>query len=173
MLLGGAAVLFASGTSFAAPAATSQTAPTQTSVALPADQAPATADKVEATGFRYGPINAQDPEVRTQIKKLYRDQFDLEKATQARLTELTAALEAESDADFRFQIQKDMIRAKEDLQLQSMELGLEIARLNGDERRVADFENALDRLRNPEKYMPATHDPSIARERARQMGLEK
>jgi hypothetical protein len=53
-----------------------------------------------------------------------------------------------------------------------MELGLQIARLNEDERRVADYEKALDQIRNPEKYMPATLDPSIAQERARQMGLE-
>lgn len=167
-----ALVLLASGSAFAAPTATNQSAPTQSSVAQPVDPASRAADPAEAGEFRYGPINAKDAEVRAQIKKLYRDQSDLEKATQARLDELSTALQSEADADFQLQIQRDMMQAKKDLQLQTMELGLEIARLNEDLPRVADFEKALDQLRNPEKYMPATLDPSIARERARQMGLE-
>ena len=120
----------------------------------------------------YGPITSRDPEVRAQVKKLYLDQYNLEKATQAQLVDLSAALQAEADPDFRVNIQKQMIEAKQSLQLQTMQLGLEIARLNEDSARVAVYEQAIDRILHPEKYMPATLDPSIARERARSMGLE-
>jgi hypothetical protein len=120
----------------------------------------------------YGPITSRDPEVRAQVKKLYLDQYNLDKATQAQLVELSTALQNESDPDFRVSLQKQMIEAKQNLQLKSMELGLEIARLNGDEARVAEYEKAIDQILHPEKYMPATLDPSVAKERARSMGLE-
>ena len=139
---------------------------------VPADKATPAVDPADPTAFRYGPIQAQDPEVRNRIKKLYRDQADLDTAAQAHLTELAAAMQAETDGDFRLQIAKDMMQTKKDLQLHSMELGLQIAQLNGDAARVADYEKALDQMLHPEKYMPATLDPSIARERAHQMGLD-
>ena len=141
-------------------------------VPAPADKAAPAVDPADPAAFRYGPIQAQDPEVRNRIKKLYRDQADLETAAKAQLTELSAAMQAETDGDFRLQIAKDMIQAKKDLQLHSLELGLQIAQLNGDAARAADYEKALDQMLHPEKYMPATLDPSIARERARQMGLD-
>jgi hypothetical protein len=137
--------------------------------AVPAPEGSAAAPKAE---FVYGPIQAKDPEVRVQIKKLYRDQHDLQVATQAQLDELVSALQNEADPDFRFQIQKDMIAAKKAMQIKSVEIGLEIARLNEDAARVADYEKALDQLLHPEKYMPAV-DPSKGMERAQAMGLEK
>ncbi len=153
---------------FAAPEASSHAAIAPGDVApAPEGSAPAPTDE-----FVYGPIQASDPEARLQIKKLYRDQFDLEKATQAQLQEMATALQNETDSDFQLQIQKDMIAAKKDMQIKSVEIGLEIARLNEDQARVADFEKALDQLLHPEKYMPAT-DPSIGRERAQAMGLEQ
>lgn len=170
--LGAATAVLVSSIVLAAPTAPQPGASVSTSEARPADQAAQAADPAEATAFRYGPILAKDADVRVQIKKLYRDQFDAEQATQVRLEELAAALATETDADFQVRIQRDIMQAKSDLQLRSMELGLEIARLNGDEARVADYERALDQLKNPEKYMPATLDPSIAKERARRMGLE-
>jgi hypothetical protein len=53
-----------------------------------------------------------------------------------------------------------------------MEIGLQIARLNQDEPRIAEYEKALDQMLNPEKYLPPTQDPSYAEERAREMGLK-
>lgn len=135
----------------------------------PAD-APA---ETAVSGFRYGPILATDPEVRTRIKKLYRDQGDLETVTQARLAELSSAMQSEADGEVRFRLAQDMVRTKQDLELHSMELGLQIAQLNGDAVRVAEYEKALDRLRHPENYRPALLDPSIAQDRARQLGYEK
>ncbi len=138
--------------------------------AVPAD--PAAKAPAAASELRYGPIQAHDPAVRAQIKQLYREQDELDRATQARLAELTAAFQAEADADVRVRLQHEMIQAKQDLQLHSMELGLEIARLNEDVGRVTEYEQAIDRILHPEKYLPAPADPSIARERARQLGLE-
>lgn len=145
-------------------------APAGQATAVPADvaaKAPAAASE-----FRYGPIHAEDPGVRAQIKQLYREQDDLDRAARERLAELRAAFQAEADGDVRLRLQREMIQAKQDLQLHSMELGLEIARLNEDVRRVAEYEQAIDRMLHPEKYLPAPADPSIARERARQLGLE-
>lgn len=127
----------------------------------------------EQTGeFRFGPITSRDPEVRAQVKKLYLDQADLATATQTRLDALVVSLAAETDSDLRLQIQKEMIAAKKDLQIKTMELGLQIARLNQDDVRVADYEKALDLLLHPEKALPATLDPSIAKERAARLGHE-
>lgn len=138
--------------------------------AVPAD--PATKAPAASSEFRYGPIHAEDPAVRAQIKQLYREQADLDRATGERLAELSAAFQVEADGDVRLRLQREMIQAKQDLQLHSMELGLEIARLNEDVGRVAEYEQAIDRMLHPEKYLPAPADPSIARERARALGLE-
>ena len=144
--------------------------------ARPQSLVPADPTAVPATpdgSFRYGPIQTKDPEVRGQIRKLYRDQSDLETAARVRLGELVAAAATETDGDARLGIQREMIQVKKDLQLASTEIGLEIALLNADEPRVAEFQKALDQLRNPEKYLPEPQDPSVARERARQLGLEQ
>jgi hypothetical protein len=45
-----------------------------------------------------------------------------------------------------------------------MELGLQIARLNGDVKRVAEFESALDEFRHPERSTSTDQpDPDQAR----------
>lgn len=169
LVLSSLALLILPAFAFAAPAP-----PSQAAAIAPGDVAPAPegAAPAPADEFVYGPIHASDPAVRLQIKKLYRDQADLEKATQAQLQVLVTALQNETDSDFQVEIQKQMIAAKKDLQIKSTEIGLQIARLNEDAVRVADYEKALDQLLNPEKYMPAV-DPSIGRERAQAMGLEQ
>jgi hypothetical protein len=122
--------------------------------------------------FQYGPIHSQDPEARAQIKKLYRDQAELDTAANAHIDALVKSLETETDADLQLRVHQEIMAAKSDLLLKSMEIGLQIARLNQDERRIAEYEQALDQMLHPEKYLPPTLDPSIAEERARQMGLK-
>lgn len=155
---------------FAASAPSSQTAmpagPSQPGSIQAAPETPATVE------FQFGPIQSKDPEVRAQIKKLYLDQAELERTTASRLDELQIALAAESDGDLRLALQKEMIAAKRGLQLETMQLGLQIAQLNGDESRADEFERAIELFLHPEKTMPATLDPSIAAERARSLGQE-
>jgi hypothetical protein len=134
--------------------------------------APEGADVAAPKDFQYGPIQSSDPEVRAQIKKLYRDQADLDKSTNAHIDALVKSLENSADADLQLRVHEEVMAAKQELLIKSMEIGLEIARLNQDERRVAEFEKALDQMLNPEKYVPQTLDPSIAEERAREMGLK-
>ncbi len=158
---------------FAAPTPKSQAASPSTAGEPGAVQAaPETAAPADAAESRFGPIQSKDPEVRARIKKLYVEQANLETAAAAHLQELEISLEAETDGDLRLSIQKEMVAAKRDLQLGTMELGLQIARLNGDERRAEDYEKAIDLFLHPDKAMPATLDPSVAKERARRMGLE-
>ncbi len=102
----------------------------------------------------YGPILSRDPQVRAQIKRLYLEQSDLVEAMRAELLELSRDLQAELDPDSRAGINRDVGQVKKDFQLQHMETGLAIARLNEDERRVVEFELALDQVRHPEKYRP-------------------
>ncbi len=102
----------------------------------------------------YGPIMSRDPLVRAQIKRLYLEQTDLVETMRADLLELSQTLRAERDPDFRAEINRDVGRVKRGFELRHMEIGLDIARLNGDERRVAEFELALDQVRHPEKYRP-------------------
>ena len=122
-------------------------------------------------GFAYGPILSRDPLVRGQIKRLYREQWDYNRETTAQLAQMSESCRAETDADLRTVLQNEAVALKKAVEIHNMELGLEIAQLNGDANRVADYERALDQLLNPEKYRPAPVDPSIAEERARQMGL--
>lgn len=123
--------------------------------------------------FTYGPILSQDPEVRGQIKKLYRDQWDYNRATNARIEELSTQAANETDGDLRLVLARETMQIKQEIQLKNMQFGLSIARLNGDQARVADFEKALDQMLHPEKYRPATIDPSVGQERARKLGLMK
>lgn len=142
--------------------APAEIAPVPVEIAAPAPHA-----------FAYGPILAEDPDTRVRIKQLYREQYDLELAVQERIADLVAATEAEADPDLRLQLERDAMSLKVDHQIQVTEIGLEIARLNGDAERVAQYELALDHLRNPERYLPPTRDPAeAARERAREAGLE-
>jgi len=130
------------------------------------------ADK-RATRPTYGPIHAKDPMVRAEIKRLYLERNQVVDDTRAQLAQLGEAFQAETDPDFRFEISREIAQLKIDLELRSMELGLAIATLNGDTGRVAEFDKALDQLRNPEKYRPAPVDPSVQQERIRAMGLDR
>jgi hypothetical protein len=117
----------------------------------------------------YGPIASKDPAVRAQVKRLYQDRAQLHDDTRARLAALGAELKVETDPDFRWEIDREIAQLKQDLELRSVELGLQIARLNEDAERVAQFTLALDQLTNPDKYRPAPVDPSLQQERLRAM----
>jgi hypothetical protein len=117
----------------------------------------------------YGPIASKDPAVRAEVKRLYLERARVHDDTRARLAELAAEHAAQSDPDFRWEISREIAQLKQDLEIRSVELGLEIARLNEDAPRVTEFELALDQLRNPDKYRPAPADPSVQAERIRAM----
>ena len=116
------------------------------SEAVESRDAPATETPV------YGPILAKDPLVRAQIKRLYLEQRRLHEDTFIMLAELNTELAAETDPDFRYEITAHIADLKIGLEHRNMELGLEIAQMNGDLVRAADFERALDQLRHPEDY---------------------
>lgn len=131
-------------------------------VAGAADPAPAgtevldSADQAPAEARIYGPILAKDPLVRAEIKRLYLDQYRLHEETFTQLDELNVALAAETDPDFRYELTAQISDLKTGLELRNMELSLEIAQLNGDLERAAEFERALDQLQHPEDYRAAT-----------------
>jgi len=109
----------------------------------------------------YGPILAEDPSDRLEIKRLYREIRILEETTMATLATLNAEMAQETDSDFRLELAKEMRQSKIDLERGNMELSLQIARLNSDTRRAAEFELALDQLNFPEKYRrPAPELPA-------------
>jgi hypothetical protein len=119
----------------------------------------------------YGPIRSTDPQVREQVRQLYRDRHELDLAARAELNGLVASLAQETDPERRLEIQRAAVAAKQELLLESMRLGLRIATLDGDDARAAEYEAALDRLLNPAAHAPAPVDPSAAIERARSLGL--
>ena len=142
---------------------------TTTEIATPQNAVP----EAEATKeFQYGPIHSADPEVRAQIKKLYRDQAELDQSANAQIETLVKSLETVDDSEFQLHVQQEIMATKKELTIKSMEIGLQIAKLNQDEQRVTEYEKALDQMLHPEKYLPPTQDPSYAEERARQMGLK-
>jgi hypothetical protein len=121
----------------------------------------------------YGPIRARDPMVRAKIKHLYIERHELEQGTRAQIDALTQKLRAEADPDFRLEINLEIGQLKKDLELKSVELGLQIARLNEDEQRIADFELALDQLLHPEKYRAERSvDPALEQQRLREHGVK-
>ncbi|MGQ0722729.1 MAG: hypothetical protein ACT4PE_14355 [Candidatus Eiseniibacteriota bacterium] len=123
--------------------------------------------------FECGPIRSRDPEIRAQIRQLYRSRYDLEVSTQSRIDALVVSLSAEADPEVRLDLQTQAAGLKRELQLESMRFGMEIARLDGDAVRLAEYEKAMDHLLHPEAHRPASLDPAIAVERARSMGLVK
>ncbi|MGQ0720071.1 MAG: hypothetical protein ACT4PE_00715 [Candidatus Eiseniibacteriota bacterium] len=136
--------------------------------AVPADPAA----RIDPNVFRLGPVRAEDPVTRARIEGLYREQFDLRQDTMSRLQELGEAAKAASDPDALRAFHEEGMQLKRDLELRNMELGLEIARLNGDEQRAAEFEEALDQLRHPEKWMPVHQpDPELQARRLRELGI--
>jgi len=126
---------------------------------------------LDPTVFRCGPILVKDQATRTRIEHLYREQFDLRQSTQAQLKDLASRMQMERDANMREELSRQGSQLKQDVAIRDMELGLEIAQLNGDAPRAAEYEAALDHVRHPEKYMPALRSPQEveamrARERA-------
>ncbi len=112
----------------------------------------AATEPIQAEKPVYGPILSKDPLVRAEIKRLYIELNEIDEETQVQLTELSERMSTETDPDFRYEIQVNVAQLKENHLLRSMELNLDIARLNEDGSRVADFGHALDQLLNPEKY---------------------
>jgi hypothetical protein len=147
--------------------------PSSRSIDTPLEAKPAPESGVARSPltFECGPIRSRDPEVRAQIRQLYRSRYDLELSSQTRLEALVAALAAEADADARLDLQRQAVDLKRGMQLESMRYGLEIARLDGDAVRAAEYEKAIDQMEHPETHRPATLDPAVALERARAMGL--
>jgi hypothetical protein len=135
--------------------------------------APAEAvQRVDPDVFRPGPIRAADPATRTRIEGLYREQFDFQQDTMTRLRELGEQAKGVTDQDALRALSQEGMQLKRDLERRHMELGLEIARLNGDEQRAAEFEKALDELLHPEKWMPVHQpDPELQARRLREQGI--
>ena len=106
----------------------------------------------------YGPILAEDSATRLAIKRLYRQIRSTQETTSTELELLYGELEQESDMDFRRDIARQIGDLKAGLEMTNIELRGEIAHLNGDEARAAEFALALDQLRNPDKYFTLPTD---------------
>jgi hypothetical protein len=138
--------------------------------ATPADRE---AGRAQAEQPVYGPILAKDPVVRAEIKRLYTEQNQMREEIQSDIQALYQELAGETDPDLRFEKVQELGTLKQTLERRNIELGLEIAVLNGDERRAADFELALDQILNPESYLPQHEaDPELKAERMRELGLD-
>lgn len=134
---------------------------------------PANAERLDPNEFRYGPIQAADPAVREQIQSLYREQWDLQQSTLARLHQINESV-TDASPEVLQALNKEALDLKQTLLRRHMELGLQIAQLNQDAQRVADFERALDQLLHPEKWMPVSNpDPELQARRASELGLTK
>ena len=119
----------------------------------------------------YGPILSEDPATRAQIKHLYLERNSVQAETLARLDELNRAYAAETDVDCRWDLADQMSQLKRDLEIRNIEIGLEIARLNGQEERAAEFALALDQILPPEIHFPAHRpDPALREARLREHG---
>jgi hypothetical protein len=134
---------------------------------------PANAERLDPSVFHYGPIQSKDPAVQEQIKSLYKEQWDLQQSTLARLHQINESVIGATPEVLQV-LNKEGIELKQTLLRRHMELGLQIAQLNEDAQRVADFERALDQLLHPEKWMPVSNpDPDSQARRARELGLTK
>ncbi|MFN8177642.1 MAG: hypothetical protein U0167_06940 [bacterium] len=143
----------------AAPTASTTTPPTTETNRTAGTAQAAPAEHLDPAVFRCGPILVKDQATRTRIEHLYREQFDLRQSTQAQLRDLASRMQMERDADLRETLSRQGSQLKQDVAVRDMELGLEIAQLNGDAPRAAEYESALDHVRHPEKYMPALRSP--------------
>ncbi|MGQ0721157.1 MAG: hypothetical protein ACT4PE_06245 [Candidatus Eiseniibacteriota bacterium] len=152
------------------------TVPAQPTEPTPATAREVTSAEVDEAAARplplYGPIQAKDPLVRAEIKRLYLERGRVAADTQTKVAELGARMAAERDPDFRFEMSREIGQLKRHAERRGMEIGLEIARLNGDAERVAEFEAALDQLLNPDRYLPAPVDPSLQAERIRRLSTD-
>ena len=118
----------------------------------------------------YGPILSSDPAIRAQIKHLYRERNTSRHETLTRLEELNRAYVTETDLDFRWELAQEMGEIKRSHEIRNIEIGLQLARLNGQEQRAEEFELALDQILNPEKYFPAHRsDPAQKASRIREL----
>lgn len=114
---------------------------------------PAAAKQLDPNVFRCGPIHCTDPATRAQIERLYREEFDLRQSTLAQLRDLAQRAQSITDSAEQMELNKQGGALKQSLERRHMELGLQIARLNGDMPLAAEFEVALDQLLHPEKYL--------------------
>lgn len=124
-------------------------------------------EAAEQTPRLYGPIRSEDPLVRAQIKRLYIEQNTVQENGMTGLRELSERLSRETDPDFRMEIRMQATQIKMDLERSNIEIGLEIAQLNDDEARAADFARALDQLNNPVSNRTDV-DPTILEQRIRE-----
>jgi hypothetical protein len=131
---------------------------------------PAPPEHLDPTVFHCGPILAKDAATRERIQGLYRQQFDLQQSTLTQLQQIRERSARETDPDALAALQRQGGQLKQDLLRRNMELGLEIARLNGDSQRAAEFAKALDQLLHPEKYQAApAPNPEAQARRAREL----
>jgi Spy/CpxP family protein refolding chaperone len=131
---------------------------------------PAPPEHLDTTVFHCGPILAKDTATRERIQSLYRQQFDLQQSTLAQLREIRDRSQRETDQDALAALTRQGGQLKQDLLRRNMELGLEIARLNGDSQRAAEFAKALDQLLHPERYQAApAPNPEAQARRAREL----
>ena len=148
-------------------------APATPTSAVPATVRAALPDQLDPTVFHCGPILAKDPAIRERIRALYEEQWDLQQRTFAQLNDLNARVQG-VDRDALTALNQQGAQLKRDLVQRNMELGLQIARLNGDAPRVAEYEKALDQLQHPQKYMPAVKpNPELQARRLREHGITK
>jgi len=135
-----------------------------TSVPAPQDGV----DDLDSAAFRPGPIHVEDPATRARIELLYREQFDLRRDTLARVREIAKAGAATRDPEALEVMNREGMQGKHELERRTLELGLEIARLDGDEHRAAAFKDALDQFLHPEKWIPIFPlDPELQARRLR------
>jgi hypothetical protein len=120
---------------------------------------------------QYGPILAQDPATRAHIRDLYLEQNYLSQDTKQQLQALNQTYANETNMGIRQQLSAQMRDLKVNHEVRNIELGLEIARLNGQQQRVEEYELALDQIQNPENYLPTNRpDPAVKAARIREQG---
>jgi hypothetical protein len=121
------------------------------------------------------PARAARPADRTAavpLEELSLAHEELRRATRARLEELGRRAAAARDPGTRQALRQEGVRLKLDLERRHLELGLEIALRNGDERRAAEFGDALRALHDPESSWPAhAPDPGLRARRLRELGI--
>ncbi len=104
---------------------------------------------------RYGPIHATDPVTIAEIKALYdarRQAMDEHRADLAALRERVRATEDRAE---RQALQLEAKQIRHERHRTHCVYGLQIAKLNEDQRLIEEFTFALDFLDHPERYRPA------------------
>ena len=116
--------------------------------------AAAAAPESEVERPQYGPILVDDPETVEAIKALYDGEREAIAELEAELDGIRAELATVEDFEARMEKQREAGDLRQRMFRARVEYGLDIARLNEDPRRIADFEQALDFLNHPERYRP-------------------